>query len=362
MKYIGKLLGWILLGVNGIVVLFLLLAAYSPYLHPQDYPILSCFGLAFPIFLCFNLLFFFFWLIVYRKYTLLPILAVVCCWDAVRTYVPVNLFNDEKSEATLKFLSYNTMAFGNREAHTKEKPNKILKYLSESDADIICLQECVWGDRLKKKDVDYALRKYKYKHHYSFANGLNGLGVYSRYPILSAKPIPIESRSNASIAYRIKVDKDTLLVINNHLESFRILDADVEVYHEMMDTPNNGHFFSSFRRLWKKLALPAAVRARQADKVTETFSDYQGQGVIVCGDFNDSPISYSHQVMTRHLKDAFVESGNGLGISYHQNRFYFRIDHILTTPNIQSYECTVDRSVTASDHYPIWCNLLIKSK
>ena len=180
MKYIGKLLGWILLGVNGIVVLFLLLAAYSPYLHPQDYPILSCFGLAFPIFLCFNLLFFFFWLIVYRKYTLLPILAVVCCWDAVRTYVPVNLFNDEKSEATLKFLSYNTMAFGNREAHTKEKPNKILKYLSESDADIICLQECVWGDRLKKKDVDYALRKYKYKHHYSFANGLNGLGVYSR--------------------------------------------------------------------------------------------------------------------------------------------------------------------------------------
>lgn len=362
MKYIGKLLGWILLGVNVMVILFLLLSAYSPYLHPQDYPILSCFGLAFPIFLCLNLLFLFFWLLVYRKYTLLPILAFVCCWDAVRTYIPMNLFDDEKPEQAIKFLSYNTMAFGNREAHTKDKPNKVLKYLVESDADIICLQECVWGDRLKKKDVDNALKKYKYKHHYSFAKGLNGLGVYSRYPILSATPVPIESRSNASIAYRIKVDEDTLLVINNHLESFRIQDADVDIYHEMLDAPNNGHFFSGFRQLWKKLALPAAVRARQADKVTEIVSDYKGQGVIVCGDFNDSPISYSHRVMTRHLKDAFVESGNGLGISYHQNRFYFRIDHILTTPNIQSYECTVDRSIAASDHYPIWCNWVIKSK
>ena len=48
-------------------------------------------------------------------------------------------------------------------------------------------------------------------------------------------------------------------------------------------------------------------------------------------------------------------SGKGLGISYNQNKFYFRIDNILISPNLKAYNCTVDRSIKASDHYPIWC-------
>ncbi|MBO5014946.1 MAG: endonuclease, partial [Bacteroidaceae bacterium] len=47
-------------------------------------------------------------------------------------------------------------------------------------------------------------------------------------------------------------------------------------------------------------------------------------------------------------------------ISYHENRFYFRIDHIFLSKNMKSYECTVDRSVKASDHYPIWCYISLE--
>ena len=77
--------------------------------------------------------------------------------------------------------------------------------------------------------------------------------------------------------------------------------------------------------------------------------------MIVCGDFNDSPISYAHRVIGKGLKDAFVESGNGFGISYNQNHFYFRIDNILLSKNLKSYRCTVDNTIKSSDHYPIWC-------
>ncbi|MBQ8521105.1 MAG: endonuclease/exonuclease/phosphatase family protein [Bacteroides sp.] len=355
MKYIGRLLGWILLGVNGAAAALLFLSAYSPYIRPQDHPMLSCAGLAFPIFLAINLLFLCLWLIVYRKYTILPLLTVIGCWGAVRTYFPVNLFAGERPEGAIKILSYNTEAFANRTAHTKESPNPVLSYLAESDADIICLQECVWGDKLKKKDVDYALRQYPYKHHYSFAKDLNGLGCYSRYPILSTTPIAAKSNGNGSIAYRIKVGEDTLLVVNNHLESFRIQDSDVEIYHAMMSKPNSQELASGSKTLLKKLIVQAAARAIQAENIARYISTFQGQGVIACGDFNDSPISYARRVVGQNLKDAFVESGNGAGISYHENRFYFRIDHILLSKNITSYECTVDRSAGASDHYPIWC-------
>lgn len=360
MRYIGRLLGWILLGINGIVVLFLLLSAYSPYITPQEHPWLSCAGLAFPVFLLLTILFFFFWLLIYRRYTLLSLLAIAGCWEAVRTYVPVNPFADEKPEHAIKILSYNTMAFSMGERHTKEKPNPTLAYMAASNADIICIQECIWMDKIKKKDVDYALRNYKYKHYHPIYKGVNGLGVYSKYPILSATPIRYESHLNGSIAYQIKVGTDTLLVINNHLESNKIAEADKEAYKKLMDEPNEENLKAGSERLLKKIAEASVIRSLQADAVAKVIEDFKGQGVIVCGDFNDSPISYSHRVIGKQLDDAFVASGNGLGISYHRNRFYFRIDHIFTSKNLKAYDCTVDHSIKASDHYPIWCYISLK--
>ena len=57
MKYIGRFLGWILLGINLCMVVLLLVCAYSPYIDPVAHPVWSCAGLAFPAFLIVNLLF-----------------------------------------------------------------------------------------------------------------------------------------------------------------------------------------------------------------------------------------------------------------------------------------------------------------
>ena len=196
MKYIGKLVAYILLCLNGVVALLMLLSAYSSYIDPQTYPIWSCAGLFFPIFLIANFLFLCFWLVVYRRYAILPLLVFVCCWGSVRSFLPINLFQDDRPEKAIKFLSYNTRAFSLKKAHTKEKNNDVLTYLQECDADIICLQEYIWGKRLKKKDIDYALKKYPYKHYQPLARGLNGLGCYSRYPILSATPLTFKNSRN----------------------------------------------------------------------------------------------------------------------------------------------------------------------
>ncbi len=354
MKYIGRFLGWILLGINLCMVVLLLVCAYSPYVDPVAHPVISCAGLAFPAFLIVNLLFFIFWLVVYRKYALLSLVGFVACIGAIRTYMPINLFASKVPEGVIKVLSYNTMAFEKNRANTKEDPNPVLEYLRNSDADIICLQEYIVGGRLKKKDVDYALRDYPYKHYYK-VSGSNGLGCYSRFPILSAHPVKYASANNGSIAYKINVNGDTLLVVNNHLESNKLTERDKEVYRDMMKDPDKAKVSHGSRLLIKKLAEASAIRAPQADSIARVIAGYEGEGVIVCGDFNDSPISYAHRVIGEDLNDAFVQSGNGFGISYNQNHFYFRIDHILLSKNLKSYQCTVDNTIKSSDHYPIWC-------
>ena len=70
MKFIGRILAFILLGVNALVILLMLLSAYSPYINPHIYPMGSCIGLLFPIFILANFLFLCFWTIVYWEYAI----------------------------------------------------------------------------------------------------------------------------------------------------------------------------------------------------------------------------------------------------------------------------------------------------
>lgn len=353
MKYIGRFLGWILLGINSCIVAGMLFCAYSPYIDPVTHPVWSCAGLAFPAFLVGAFLFLCFWLVVFRKYALLSFLGLLCSLGAVRTYFPINVFVSDVPEGAIKFLSYNTMAFEKNRANTKDNPNPVLEYLRNSHADIICLQEYIVGGRLTRAEVDYALRDYPYKNYYKIS-GSNGLGCYSRFPILSVRPVKYASSNNGSVAYTIDVDGDTLLVVNNHLESNKLTEKDKEVYRDMVKDPDKRKVSEGSRLLIRKLADASVIRASQADSIAKLVAGYKGE-VIVCGDFNDSPISYTHRVIGENLKDAFVESGNGLGISYNQNYFYFRIDNILLSENLTSYHCTVDNTIKNSDHYPIWC-------
>ena len=304
-------MGGILLGINAVAALLLFLSAFSPSIDPHVHPVVSSMGLLFPVFLLVNVFFLIFWAVVYRRFILFPLLALLVCWGSVRTYFPINCFGGDAPEGAIKIVSYNTRAFGEMKPHTKEQPNEVLTYLQNSDADIICLQEYIFGGKLKKKDIDYALRGYRYKHYQSLGKGLNGLGCYSRYPILSATPILYKGTRNGSVAYRIKVGEDTLLVINNHLESNKILKSDVKTYQEMIDAPSKENLFAGGRKIWGKVAEATKIRAKQADVLVETIRNSNEKSVVVCGDFNDTPISYTHHVLCDELQDAFVETGNG---------------------------------------------------
>ncbi len=107
----------------------------------------------------------------------------------------------------------------------------------------------------------------------------------------------------------------------------------------------------------RKLADAVCVRAVQADSVANVIHRNRTDYMIVCGDFNDSPVSYTHRVVGKGLVDAYAEAGFGPGFSYNQSMLYFRIDHLLVSEKFRVLKCDVDRSIQASDHYPVWCVL-----
>ena len=356
MRTISTFMTSLLATANIVVGLLFLLSAYSPYIPPTEHAVYACLGLAFPIFLVAVLCFIVIWLLFRPRWILLPLLFIAIGWQSTTTYYAIGGQQEPEGE-TIKLLTFNTQMKAFSLGIDRPDENAMLRYLKESDADILCLQEFIAPTERARKAVDkYLAEKYPYRHHAPLGAG-NGLGCYSRYPILSAKRIDYKSRvMNGSWMYRILVRKDTLLLVNNHLETNGMDEQDKEIYNNMLEGEKKGVKTHS-KHLLDKLVQASYVRAAQADAVAEAIRQQGARYTVACGDFNDSPISYAHRVIGKGLNDAFAEAGWGLGITYHQSRMYFRIDHILASPAIRVVQCEVDRSISVSDHYPVWCIL-----
>lgn len=75
--------------------------------------------------------------------------------------------------------------------------------------------------------------------------------------------------------------------------------------------------------------------------------------MIVAGDFNDIPGCYALRELCRDdFRNAFTEAGCGPIVTYHANRFYFHIDHIVYRGNMEAVAYRRG-DCEASDHYPV---------
>ncbi len=256
-------------------------------------------------------------------------------------------------------MSYNVMNFGESiVTDSQAMANPVVNYIINSNADIVCIQEgpVVGHPRLKERLNTI----YPY-----IQEGLEDAHInicLSKHPIIDSQIIPYESNTNRSFAYKILIGKDTVLLINNHFESYHLHDEDKEEYKDLIKHPRAKDNPLHFDSLTSKLISVNKVRGLQVDKVAEYVDSVQCKYKIVCGDFNEPSISYSHRRLTRNLNDAYTRAGNGPGISFHENGMYFRIDNILVSPNITPYQSKVDNSISESDHYPIISHLFLNEK
>ena len=359
-----KLTYRVLLIGNIIVVLLMLLVGNIGRLNPVDYPSLANLGLGFPILLVFNLVFLVVWCFCRLRSVWLPLLGFILCYGPIRTYSPFN-FPEDKPHGSIKVLSYNVFMFSSwDEPHGAKNP--IVDYIVKSKADIVCLQEA--QARLDNGDQIYSTLKTHYPYFKLMIKkhpGADYIVLLSKYPVLWQDTIPYGSSSNQSVAYMLDIKGTKTLVVNNHFESNGLSSGDKEGFKTLVKGElKTDEAKKQSVHLIKKLGDVSARRAPQAEAVARFVKKYLDKQipVILCGDFNDSPLSYTHHVISKELNDCYVESGNGPGISYHKSGMYFRIDHIFCSDDFESYGAKVDNSVTTSDHYPIYCWLKYRPK
>ena len=121
-------------------------------------------------------------------------------------------------------------------------------------------------------------------------------------------------------------------------------------------------FFSPINRFLDRISTANVIRATQTDSLYLALGHHENTRIVMCGDFNDTPISYTYQKLLKRLKNTFRESGIGVGRSFNEKGFFVRIDHIFVSHDWTSHKTCILSQIKLSDHYPIVTYLTKKVK
>ncbi|MCI0522132.1 MAG: endonuclease/exonuclease/phosphatase family protein [Bacteroidales bacterium] len=344
----------ILLSVNIILAAGLILAYLSIYINPSATAIPSLFGLAYPYIVAANIVMALIWVIFRKWYALISISLIAIGFGYLHNFIRFTNHGAEEHH-DLKMMSYNIRLFNFYEESQRDSYRKMLQLMRKEEPGIICLQEYFvkgspWAGEKKLKEglggrvhTHFKLIKSGSSSHY-------GIATITRYPIVRRGDIVHPGSSSLTIFTDIVVDADTFRIYNNHLQSFRLRRVEGNLLTEITGEVQEGSM-SNVREIYRSLINGFASRSLQADRVKEHIST-SPYPVIVTGDFNDTPVSYTYRKMRKGLKDAFVEAGYGAGFTYRGKYPPNRIDYILYNEDIECNDFDIIKA-RYSDHYPI---------
>ncbi len=351
-----KAILYLFLLFNFLVILALIISYLSVYIPPDKFWVPSFFGLAFPFIVVANIIFVVFWGVVKPRFMLLSLLAITIGLGFINRYVQIGSRKTE--EAGIKVVSYNVQNFaGNKITDQQKRVTKIIDFLNDQNADIICLQDVVLGNN-RIFSVKRTVNNLKSIEHYHFARSGASFGqvTYTRYPIIKMGEIRFKKSPNMAIYTDVLIGADTVRIFNVHLQSYKI---DPRKY-EIIDSPGivEEEDIREIREIGGKLKRAFQMRAEQVREIKKII-DNTHYPIIICGDFNDTPVSYTYQQMRGDLDDAFVGSGKGFARTYIGKLPNFRIDNILHSDKFKSYNFKAN-NFRASDHLPVSCLLIRK--
>lgn len=360
----------IILGIT-ILVLILLVGAYlAMYISPEDFWPIAFLGLGYFPILAAYLFFMVIWFFMRRKvfYFLLIVLAIGI--KAHLSYFSTGKIKkpDTEGRTTYKILQYNVKGFDAYDINGKYlRRDEIIENIGREKPDIVCLEEFNTYHNHPKEasNLDMVVNATGLTHQYYYKAYENskstrsfGIIILSRFPIIDTGRLEYLSLSklNSTIYADMLIENDTIRVFCSHLQSTQLSHYDLE----FIEPSNDAETDFDADRVTNKLKMSYALRAQEAD----TISEYVKQSpypVISCGDFNDTPVSYTYRRMSDNLHDAFLHCGWGIGATYAPFPF-IRIDYQLFDRD--HFELVDFKRIKskASDHYPCITTFMINKE
>lgn len=358
-KKTGKVHSFIiklLLVINVLLTIVYLFSAFGGYGKPEDLSYIPLLVLAYPITIILNLLFGIMWLFIRKRHSLISFISIAVTLPQFLTFSPFNFnrFNKEKNSGnSYTLMTYNVFGL---QKYSEAEGNLGIEEIIKYDPDFVCMQEIGNAENVKSihgiSDEQIKLIKKRYPYRGGFY-----LGYYSKHPTHFIESFKDDKYFRYEI-YQTKIHGNDTYIINMHLESIGLTDSDKELYLELTDIKDKNKTIHGIRsKLMRKLRAAFVNRQNQAHLVKNAIDSLAKVNpkaeIIACGDFNDTPYSYSYRKIKGDFTDAYSEAGIGPVHTYNADRFFFRIDHIFYNGKNLKAVSTRRGRTKASDHYPL---------
>lgn len=327
-----------------------LICYISVFISPEYFWLMGFLSLSIPLLIAIHL---FFLLINIRKLGksfFYHLAAIVIGFAFIKATYSIS---SNSNGGELKVLSYNVRIFNNY-AHLRNEEyissKKMIGWSVENDAQVKCFQEYYNNNKSDIFDAGNKLIKAGWSHnHFKIvlrdrAKAEFGIAIYSKFPIIKTGEIYSDSGEFLnSIFADILKGKDTIRIYNTHLESMSINEENVV---------NTDRLARSYIDTGYRLRNGFVSRAQQIKGLAESIKSCDHK-IILCGDLNELPYSYSYFSLRNLLNNAFEKAGNGFGFTYNGKLFFLRIDNQFFSKDIQINNFMTHRNVDFSDHFPL---------
>ena len=357
--------------LNILSLIALFFSCINVYIEPTQVWQLSFIGFGFPVILIVNFLFLLLWLAKRDFFVLLPLLGIILTWRFVEDTFPLN-FKEPNVEKGIKLMSWNVKSFDLYNwSKNKETRNRMMELIRHENPDLLCMQE-FYSNNQFFQNIEFLRDSLGYKY-YHFPPGIEidkisnapnqgsfwgnksthhqwGVATFSKYPIVYKGRIEFNnSLANDCIYTDFRIDGKQIRVYNVHFQSIYLGYEDYAVIDSLEGRQRAS--WKSVRNILRKIRKAFAKRSWQANALASRIRNNDNVQIL-CGDFNDTPVSYTYHKAGGELNDAFVEKGWGFGTTF-ANRFsIFRIDYTLLDPRLKINSCKTIRK-ELSDHYPV---------
>lgn len=353
--------------VNGLMMLLttvagiaLTLTLVAPYIHPGENWIFPVLGLIAPAVYVATLLLTLYWIVRWRWGVAIPLLVllVVGLFKVPLFFKPElhRIYDKEESygRGVTTLMTYNVRSFYSDPGQWSF--DSVASVIRGVNPDIVCLQE--FNRPLSDAGVLDRLLP-GYTKVFVAVEGPKSttpivpVMIYTKYPTLGSPHSILGDKlqDGQSIWVDLRVGDDTLRIINNHLHSTAITTHDDEFIsqHQFLSDTAGG---TKIKGILRRFRNNSVLRAEQVDTIAGRVASMPGRK-IVCGDFNDTPMSYAYRTMAKGLDDAFSSCGGGYSHTFRGFMNVLRIDYVLYSESIEclSYEVLYD--VKLSDHHPV---------
>lgn len=362
---IGVLLDFIMLIITIIAAGMLVCAFLAKNIHPQNSWVFAFAGLSAPVLYVANILLLLFWAMRWKWCIMIPALTLLIGLGNLSLFFKPSFSKNyyTKESGSTVVMTYNVMGFlhDNEQGKKVSSIDSLTTFMNRYNPDILCMQEFqAWSESSKNKIDEILDMKYN-SVHYPITNGKGagwGLAVYSNFPIIAQGYMDFPQSTNSVMWADIVVRKDTVRVFNCHLQTTSVDTADREYISNQEFMHDSESREEKVRGIAAKLKKNYMKRAEQADSLAPVIhaSPYN---VFVCGDFNDTPMSYVYSKLKGKLNDAFVTKGKGLSSHTFRGLFnLFRIDYIFYSNKIKALNYSTPES-EYSDHKAVVAGFLI---